>query len=140
MADWTGDVPGLRRRITVADLPPPNETASANNGPHVVRRPEGAQLHVPPGFQIEEYASGFRNPRFLCTAPNGDLFVTESRQNEIRVLRDTNGDGKPDLNQSFRAQRPERRFRDRFLSARSRPEISLRREHRWRDPLSVSQW
>jgi glucose/arabinose dehydrogenase len=101
MGDWTSDAPGVRRKITVADLPPPNETRSADNGPDVVRRPEGAQLHVPRGFQIQEYASGFRDPRFLLTAPNGDLFVTESRHDEIRVLRDTNGDGKPDLNQTF---------------------------------------
>ncbi len=101
MGDWTGDAPGVRRQITVADLPPPNDTASADNGPRVVPRPVGAQLRVPAGFKIEEYARGFRDPRFLRTAPNGDLFVTESRHDQIRVLRDTNGDGKPDLNQVF---------------------------------------
>ena len=101
MEDWTGDAPGIRRQITVADLPPPNATSSADNGPRVVARPKGAELHVPAGFKIEEYASGFRDPRFLRTAPNGDLFVTESRHDQIRVLRDTNGDGKPDLNQIF---------------------------------------
>jgi hypothetical protein len=26
MGDWTSDSPGVRRRITVADLPPPNAT------------------------------------------------------------------------------------------------------------------
>ncbi len=56
---------------------------------------------MPAGFKIEEYARGFRDPRFLRTAPNGDLFVTESRHDQIRVLRDTDGDGKPDLNQVF---------------------------------------
>ena len=101
MEDWTGDAPGIRRQITVADLPPPNATSSADNGPRVVSRPPGAELHVPAGFKIEEYASGFRDPRFLRTAPNGDLFVTESRRDQIRVLRDTDGDGKPDLNQLF---------------------------------------
>lgn len=101
MGDWTSDAPGVRRKITVADLPPPNDTRSADNGPTVVDRPAGAQLHVPPGFKIEEYAGGFRDPRFLRVAPNGDLFVTESRHNEIRVLRDTNGDGKPDSNEVF---------------------------------------
>lgn len=101
MGDWTSDVPGLRRKITAADLPPPNDTRSADNGPTVVARPGGAQLHVPAGFKIEEYARGFRDPRFLRVAPNGDLFVTESRHDQIRVLRDTDGDGKPDLNQVF---------------------------------------
>ncbi len=96
MGDWTGDAPGLRRQITVADLPPPNSTRSANNGPREVDRPANARLHVPAGFKVEEYAAGFRDPRYLQTAPNGDLFVVESRANQIKVCRDTNGDGKPD--------------------------------------------
>lgn len=86
MTDWSTDAPGVRRKITVADLPPPNNTRSADNGPDIVARPNDAQLHVPPGFKIEEYASGFRDPRFLLTAPNGDIFVTESRVNQIKVL------------------------------------------------------
>ena len=101
MGDWTTDGPDLRRKITVEDLPQPNETKSVTNLPTVVKRPPGAQLNVPPGFKIEEYANGFRNPRFLLTAPNGDIFVTESAANRITVLRDTNGDGKPDRNVSF---------------------------------------
>lgn len=101
MGGWTGDKPGVRRKITVADLPPPNATRSVDNGPKIVAWPNGAQLHVPDGFKIEEYASGFRDPRFLLTAPNGDLFVVESRHNQIKVLRDTNGDDKPDSNQVF---------------------------------------
>src|SRR4051794_15344574 len=30
LGDWTTDAPGVRRRITVADLPPPNATASVD--------------------------------------------------------------------------------------------------------------
>ena len=101
MGDWTGDAPGVRRKITVADLPPPNATRSANNSPRVVSRPPGAQLHVPAGFRIEEYAPGFRDPRVLLTAPNGDIFVVESRADQIRVLRDRDGNGQPDLNEVF---------------------------------------
>lgn len=58
------------------------------NLPHVVGRPAEAQLNVPPGFKIDMYASGFRDPRFLLTAPNGDLFVIESCANQIKVLCD----------------------------------------------------
>ncbi len=101
MGDWQGDAPGVGRQITVADLPAPFATESASNGPRVVDRPTGAQLRVPAGFRIEQYAAGFRDPRYLLTAPNGDLFVTESRANQIRVLRDTDGDGKPDRNEIF---------------------------------------
>ena len=101
MGDWTGDAPGVRRKITVADLPPPNDTRSANNGPDIVARPPGAQLHVPAGFKIEEFATGFRNPRVLLAAPDGDIFVVESRINQIKVLRDGEGDGKPDATEIF---------------------------------------
>ena len=76
-------------------------TKSADNDPTIIPRPKEAELHVLPGFKVEEYARGFRNPRFLLTAPNGDIFVTESEANRITVLRDTSGDGKPNLNESF---------------------------------------
>ncbi len=99
--DWTEDAPGVSRRITVDDLPPPFATDSIDNGPRVVGRPATAEPRVPPGFKIEQYASGFRNPRFLLTAPDGDIFVTESRADTIKVLRDANGDGKPDVTETF---------------------------------------
>src|SRR5207253_7175837 len=89
MGDWTSDAPGVRRKITVNDLPAPSSNILAINRAHVVERPAGAQLRVPPGFTIEWYAAGFRDPRFLLTAPNGDIFVVESRANRIKVLRDT---------------------------------------------------
>ena len=101
LGDWTSDAPGVRRKITLGDLPPPDATSSASNQPKVVARPEGAQLHVPTGFRIEEYAAGFRDPRVLLTAPNGDIFVSESRADHIKVLRDTDGNGKPDSTQVF---------------------------------------
>jgi glucose/arabinose dehydrogenase len=101
MGDWTSDAPGVRRRITVDDLPPPSSNVLAINPPRVVPRPGGAELHVPSGFKIDTYASGFREPRFLLTAPSGDIFVTESRANQIKVLRDTKNAGKPDVTEIF---------------------------------------
>jgi glucose/arabinose dehydrogenase len=101
MGDWKSDAPGVRRKITVADLPAPSSNVLAINSPHVIRRPPGNQPQVPPGFKIELYASGFRDPRFMLTAPNGDIFVVESRANQIKVLRDTDSDGKPDMTETF---------------------------------------
>ncbi|MBA3882139.1 MAG: sorbosone dehydrogenase family protein [Chthoniobacterales bacterium] len=109
-ADWTKDAPGVRHRITPADLPSPFATESATNSPREVARPDGAQPQVPEGFKIEIFASGFKNPRYLLTAPNGDIFVTESRANSIKVLRDTDGDGKPDLTESFATEGLNRPF------------------------------
>src|SRR5438132_511959 len=87
IGDWTSDAPGVRRKITIDDLPPPSSNVLAISPPHVVSRPAGAQLHVPQGFKIDLYARGFRDPRFLLTAPNGDIFVAESRANQIKVIR-----------------------------------------------------
>jgi glucose/arabinose dehydrogenase len=101
MGDWTSDAPGVRRRITVKDLPPPSSNVLPINRARVIERPEGAQLRVPPGFKIELYAEGFRDPRYLLTAPNGDIFVAESRANQIKVLRDIKDSGKPDVTEIF---------------------------------------
>jgi len=101
MGDWTKDAPGVRRKITVRDLPPPSSNVLTINLPRVARPPADARLQVPRGFKIDLYASGFRDPRFLLNAPNGDIFVSESRANRIKVLRDTKSNGKPDVVQIF---------------------------------------
>jgi glucose/arabinose dehydrogenase len=85
--DYRTDAPGVRHHITVSELPAPFATPSVHNGPKVVPRPGGAILKVPPGFTVALYASGLQNPRLMRTAPNGDVFVAESAQNRIRVLR-----------------------------------------------------
>ena len=104
MGDWTSDAPGVRRKITVKDLPAPSSNVLAINLPRIIGRPADAQLHVPPGFKIDLYAGGFRDPRFLLTAPNGDIFVTESRANQIKVLRDAKNAGKPETIETFADQ------------------------------------
>ncbi len=97
LGDWTTDAPGIRRRITVADLAPPYDTPSANNFPRPARRPDGAMPRVPKGFQVSEFAIGLNNPRKIVTAPNGDIFVAESNPGRIKLLRDADGDGKAEI-------------------------------------------
>ncbi len=99
--DWATDAPGVRRKITVADLPAPFETHSYDNGARVVPRPEGAWPKVPSGFKVDLYATGLYNPREIVTAPNGDLFIAESEPGRIRVLRGLNREGKPEANEVF---------------------------------------
>jgi glucose/arabinose dehydrogenase len=101
LGDWTTDAPGVRRKITVADLPKVYDTPSARNQPKVVRRPEGAWPKAPEGFKVTEYATGLRNPRVIMTAPNGDIFVSESAAGQVRVFRDADGDGKPEVSKVF---------------------------------------
>jgi glucose/arabinose dehydrogenase len=101
LGDWTTDAPGVRRKITLADLATPYETPSANNFPRVVRRPEGAWPQAPEGFEVTEFAKGLREPRVIVRAPNGDLFVAESRANRLHVFRDAENDGKPEISEVF---------------------------------------
>ncbi|HEX5706349.1 MAG TPA: sorbosone dehydrogenase family protein [Pyrinomonadaceae bacterium] len=91
-----------RYEIRPEDLPPPREEESATNPPRVVARPTGAPFQVPPGFRVELYSGeGFENPRWMAEAPNGDVFVADSQANRIQVLRDTNGDMRPDARVVF---------------------------------------
>jgi glucose/arabinose dehydrogenase len=101
LGDWTTDAPGVRRRITVDDLPPPYDTRSADNFPRIVRRPQGAWPRAPRGFSVNALATGLHNPRKVVTAPSGDIFVAESEPGRIRVLRDADGDGKPERNDVY---------------------------------------
>ena len=99
--DWHHAAPGVKHHITLADLPPPNRTASAGNGPQVVKQPANAVLSVPPGFTVRLFAAGFTNPRMVRVAPNGDIFVGETAANRIRVLRAVDGADAPSENQVF---------------------------------------
>jgi glucose/arabinose dehydrogenase len=101
LGDWTTDAPDVRRKLTLADLPPPNATPDVENKARMIPRPEGAWPKVPPGFRVDLFATDLKNPRQLRVAPNGDLFVAESAANRIRVLRDADGDGKPEVNEIF---------------------------------------
>lgn len=101
MGDWTTDAPGVRRRLSVGDLPEPNAAQSVRNSPKLVKRPEGAIPKVPAGFRVQEFASSLSNPRVIVTAPNGDFFIAESKANRVRILRDANNDGTPEISEVF---------------------------------------
>jgi glucose/arabinose dehydrogenase len=99
--DWQIDKPGAIRLIGPQDLPKPGATRSAGNFPHVVPRPAAATLQVPPGFKAELFAQGLSGPRIIRVAPNGDIFVAETRAGRIRVLRAADGAAKPAANEIF---------------------------------------
>jgi glucose/arabinose dehydrogenase len=71
--DWRTDAPLVRRKIT--ELPPPYATRSASNPPRVIAKPVSAAPRVPPGFQVELFASNLRDPRTVRVASNGDIFI-----------------------------------------------------------------
>ena len=101
MGDWSTDAPGVRRHLTVSDLPAPHDTPSVDNGAHMVGKPENAWPQAPAGFKVERFAQDLANPRKIVTAPNGDLFVAESGANRIKILRAPDGAGKVQADSIF---------------------------------------
>jgi glucose/arabinose dehydrogenase len=64
--------------------------------------PDNAGLVLPPGACATLVASNVGPVRQLAVAPNGDLFAAiGSGSRGVLVLRDTNGDGKPDQRATF---------------------------------------
>ncbi len=88
-------------RIALRNLPQPYASNSASNSANVVDIPQDAKLNVPRGFRVSVYADNLEAPRWLALTPNGDVLVTETRANRIRLLRDTDGDGVADVNKTF---------------------------------------
>ncbi|HVQ55598.1 MAG TPA: hypothetical protein VMS29_02490, partial [Pyrinomonadaceae bacterium] len=75
-------------------LPPPFQTESARRNSRVIPQPANAKLFVPKGFKVNVFAEGgFRYPRWMALAPNGDVFLADSYANSIIVLRDKDKDG-----------------------------------------------
>ena len=113
-ADWNQQQPGVRRKITVADLPVPKPAEAVNNTPQLIPKPADAWPVAPKGFKVTLYAGGdaapmqradnkenmarssgtFTMPRLLRTAPNGDLFLSDSGAGTIFILRGVKADGK----------------------------------------------
>lgn len=120
-ADWNQQEPGVRRKITLADLPEPNSKEAVDNTPHVIPRPADAWPVGPPGFKVALYAGGdttpmqradnkeemelsggtFTMPRLIRTAPNGDLFVSDSGAGILFVLRGVGANGRAAVIEKF---------------------------------------
>jgi hypothetical protein len=98
---WVHDAPDVKHRIDLAALPAPYATSSAGNGPRVVRQPADAKLSVPPHFTVKLFAAGLAGPRLVRVAPNGDIFIAETRDNRIRIMRAADGADAPSENQVF---------------------------------------
>ena len=113
-ADWDKQQPGVRRKITVADLPAPNTAEAVNNTAHLIPRPADAWPIAPAGFKVTLYAGGdakplqradnkqnmeasggtLTMPRLIRAAANGDLFLADSGAGTIFILRGVGTDGK----------------------------------------------
>jgi glucose/arabinose dehydrogenase len=93
LADWKADAPGVQRHIKPSDLPAPPAARAADaeksiaSNAKVIDPPKGALPKVPEGFAVQVFATGFKMPRTLRIAPNGDIFLSESDAGRVLVFR-----------------------------------------------------
>jgi len=74
----TADLPAQVTHGQKPKLPAPFATNSAGNGPDREKPPAGFLPTVPARFKVNLYAGGFKRPRFLTVAPNGDIFLADT--------------------------------------------------------------
>jgi glucose/arabinose dehydrogenase len=85
-----------KTHIRLTDLPEPYHTQSNVKPPKDIPRPADAAFQVPEGFSVNMFSERLDSARWMAVAPNGDIFVVQSRKNRITVLRDSNKDGAAD--------------------------------------------
>jgi len=68
--DWNQQAPGVRHKITVADLPAPAPDEAVNNGPQLVPKPKDAWPIAPRGFKVTLYAGGDFTPTAASSSIN----------------------------------------------------------------------
>jgi hypothetical protein len=100
MGDWRTDAPGVVRRITAADMPAPYATHPTALPPAEVAKPADAMPGALPGFIVQAFAR-LDHPRQLRIAPNGDIFVAETDDGRIVVLRAADGAAAPTTRSIF---------------------------------------
>jgi glucose/arabinose dehydrogenase len=79
---------GQELPINWKPLPKPYHTASAVNPPHIINKPEGATLNLPPGFVVDEYLSGFDQPRFMLLGQQGEILLSDMGRGVVYAVRD----------------------------------------------------
>src|SRR5574341_2396394 len=77
-------IAGQQRQALQLPAPSPARPNPGQNIP----RPEGALPKAPAGFSVDIYVDNIAGPRIMEWAPNGDLFVSQTQQNAVAVLRD----------------------------------------------------
>jgi glucose/arabinose dehydrogenase len=81
------DVPGQHFWVSPASLPRPYATSAVDNSSQTIARPAGVMPKAPDGFAVSIFASSVPHARWMAVAPNGDVFLAESDQGKIVVLR-----------------------------------------------------
>lgn len=54
------------------------------------------RLSLPPGFQVNVFATGMGQPRVMTVAEDGTVFITRRGTDDVVAIRDGDGDGRAD--------------------------------------------
>ncbi len=100
----TQPLPSENIRISLDSLPQPFASDSASNPADIIPVPDNPTFQVPDGFTVNVFAEDLERPRWLAVTPTGDVLVTETPLNQIRLLRDTDWDGTADFSQIFASE------------------------------------
>ncbi|GGR55012.1 sorbosone dehydrogenase [Deinococcus seoulensis] len=73
--------------------------AAAGTGGAQGASPDG--LSVPDGFKVTLFADGFKKPRFMVVASNGDVLISDPSAGTVTVMPDRDRDGKADSRQVY---------------------------------------
>ena len=95
-----GDSRAVATRASSGEVAP---SAAATNVAKPACAPDNGGITLPAGFCATIFDDEAGTPRNIAVAPNGDVFVNRSsrRAGGVLALRDTNGDGKADVRQTF---------------------------------------
>ena len=84
-------------------LPKPFTGPVVANPPHGQPSP-GFKPGALPGFEVSVFARGFEEPRYLAVAPNGDVFVADTRAGKVYILHDPGDGAASDARTTFAAK------------------------------------
>jgi glucose/arabinose dehydrogenase/cytochrome c5 len=87
-------------RVPAGAAHPAAPPAPAGSASALVPAADDGGLKLPEGFRATVVADELGPLRFLTVAPSGDVYV-KSNEGGIIALRDTNGDGKADVKETF---------------------------------------
>jgi glucose/arabinose dehydrogenase len=90
--------------LLLQQLPAPFHTPWFRKNIRVVPMPDGQQVKVPAGFNVNLFAEKLQQPRIMVLAPNGDVLVAESVFGKITVLRDADKDGVAETRETFASE------------------------------------
>ena len=120
-ADYSQQHPGVRRKITVADLPAPTPDESVDNGADMVPRPKTPGRRPPKASRSSSTHRASTSRASSAPRPTATSSSPRARAGEVKVLRDADGDGKPQTVTDLR-HRPQPALRHRLLSRGPNPQ------------------